>query len=370
MLKNMGRFLSWFQSAGALVLATACVTVHATDRLSTPAVQTQGAQTSLLLDIAASDTAVIAVGEQGTVLRKTDKADWLQVDIPTSELLTAVQFTSPTHAFAVGHGGVVLKSEDAGAHWSMILDGNAINQLQVDTYQGFLDQGGDPALSDFPVEEFEYLLDDASIALEEGPTQPILNLYFTDDQNGFLMGAYGMLLKTSDAGATWRVLSHRVPNPDRFHLTAMTEWMGALWMVGEAGLIFTSLDQGEHWQSVESPYDGSWFDVAVVDGGLWLAGLRGHLFEKTVEGDWQAREAGEHTLSHIAQCDQNPTQTLITGFGGTVLALKETRLAPLNTEARQAFSSAACWNNQWYLVGEMGVRPFDPSQAVSAKELP
>jgi photosystem II stability/assembly factor-like uncharacterized protein len=366
----MGKVNFWIHYAFLCVSMGIAAQAGADDRLSLPSVTTQNAANSLLLDIAASDQAVIAVGEHGTLVRKTPNSDWSQQTSPTSELLTAVQFVTETHVLAVGHGGVVLQSHDAGEHWSFLLDGNAINQLHVNAYQGFLDTGGDPALLDFPLDEYEYLLDDAKMALEEGPIQPLLNLYFLDNHIGFLMGAYGTLLKTRDGGESWTVLSHRVPNPDRFHLTAMTQWNDALWMVGEAGLMFTSDDLGEHWNVVESPYEGSWFDVAVVDQSIVLAGLRGHLFTKREGADWQPISAGEKTLTHISTCDDPALGALITGFGGIVLSFKDEVVAPMNVQGRQAFSSAACWQKQWYLVGEEGVNALSIPNASSIKELP
>jgi photosystem II stability/assembly factor-like uncharacterized protein len=352
-----------------LTLLFVCINhVWAEDRLTASAVMSQHAQRSLLLDVAVSEAAIIAVGEQGTVLKKTLNAPWQQQAIPTSELITAVQFISPTQVMAVGHGGVVLKSQDSGEHWARVLDGNAINQLHQESYQNFIDQGGDPRLPELPLEELEYLLDDAQVAHEEGPTQPILNLFFIDHQTGFLLGAYGTLLKTTDAGQSWSVLSHRVPNPDKFHLTAMTFWQQSLWMVGEAGLIFRSDDEGEHWSAEESPYEGSWFDIAVVGNDLWVAGLRGHLFYKAPNAQWQRVEAGEQTLSQINTCGAYAEEGVISGFGGTVLHIKNKTVSSVDAQGRQAFSAAACWKDEWYLVGEKGVQSLRISGMT--KELP
>src|SRR5690606_341210 len=116
------------------------------------------------------------------------------------------------------------------------------------------------------------------------------------------IGAYGLIFKTQDGGKTWLNHAARVPNPDRFHLNSITQVTGgALFMVGEAGLILRSTDQGETWEAVESPYQGSLFGVSGtgnVNEAL-VFGLRGNVFRSVNLGRaWTvAPSDGQSTLN-------------------------------------------------------------------------
>jgi photosystem II stability/assembly factor-like uncharacterized protein len=79
-----------------------------------------------------------------------------------------------------------------------------------------------------------------------------------------------------------------------------------LLVVGEAGTMLRSRDDGETWERIASPYEGSFFGVlATADGGLLAFGMRGHVLRTSDEGDtWEEVSSG--VLSSI--------------FGGRVLA--------------------------------------------------
>ena len=74
------------------------------------------ARSSLLLDADADGSRIIVVGERGHVLVSSDDGQrWQQARVPTRSTLTAVQIVDGTCAWAVGHDGVILKSDDGGA---------------------------------------------------------------------------------------------------------------------------------------------------------------------------------------------------------------------------------------------------------------
>ena len=56
-------------------------------------------------------------------------------------------------------------------------------------------------------------------------------------------------------------LKDRIDNPDGMHLYGITESNGKLFVAGEVGVLFRSLDKGLTWEALESPYDGSFFSV-------------------------------------------------------------------------------------------------------------
>ena len=114
------------------------------DRLYAPALHTQGAQGSLLLDVVEAGNRVVAVGEQGIVLISDDAGiSWRQAEVPVSVLLTAITFTDESTGWAVGHDGVVLKTIDGGENWRVALTGAKINQLRVSQLEWTLKDSSD-----------------------------------------------------------------------------------------------------------------------------------------------------------------------------------------------------------------------------------
>lgn len=280
----------------------------ATDPMALPSEVMPLASHALVLDIARAGTRIIAVGERGQVLLSDDGDTWRQSKgVPLRSTLTAVSAVG-NEAWAVGHDGVILHSADAGDTWTI--------------------QRRDP---------WALPADGAEHDLRQGV--PLLDVLFTDARNGIAIGAYSLLLTTSDGGATWagsRIAvageAAAVAKPtthdeiegggsdDTFsadelkigqesdpHLNGIARTgSGAFMVVGERGAIFRSRDGGKNWERSQLPYDGSMFGVIGYDGDHVIAfGLRGHVFESDdLGGQWR----------------EVPTATELSLMGGTALA--------------------------------------------------
>jgi photosystem II stability/assembly factor-like uncharacterized protein len=259
----------------------------------------------------------------------------------------------------VGHDGAVLHSTDGGTNWSLQLDGNEINRLRVEQLEAELDAlslntEADPMV----LEELEYALEDARFALEDGPHMPLLDVWFADALHGFVLGAYGQLLHTVDGGRNWQTLGHQLPNPDRFHLNSfLATRSGDLYIAGEAGLLLRSRDAGRTWAALESPYEGSFFAMAELDG-LYLMGLRGNLFHSPDGEHWQALELDSSaTLNNALALGDT---LLLLGQGGLLQAGNHAGFAPLQqSRSRQSLSAGAVAGSRLIVVGEGGIQRKD-----------
>ncbi|HLP07569.1 MAG TPA: YCF48-related protein [Opitutaceae bacterium] len=210
-----------------------------------PALLAPLAAQSLLLDLAAAGSRVVAVGERGHVLLSDDQGQtWRQVPTPTRATLTAVAFADALHGWAVGHLGTILRTVDSGETWQRLTAG----------------------------------LDRESV---------LLDVRFLDANDGFAVGAYGLFLRTRDGGATWK---RSDPQPDQYHFNSIARTSdGAFFLAGEAGTLLRSRDGGLNWEPVPPPYEGSLFGlVSLADGQLLVHGLRGHVFRSNNGGaGWQ-----------------------------------------------------------------------------------
>jgi len=333
----------------------------AADRLQAPALVQAVPERELLLDVAHAGQALVAVGDRGMIVRSAKLNDgWQQAASGVSSMLTAVSFADAQHGWAVGHDGVVLATTDGGKSWQRQLDGERFNQLQVAQFQQLLD---DPATSEkYDPDELALWLDDAMVAAEEGPGMLWLDVLFTSAKRGFVTGAYGSLLTTGDGGQSWQVISHRLPNPDRFHLNALhQDSQGNLWIAGEAGLVLLSTDDGASWQAIESPYYGSLFGVVEHDGEILLLGLRGNLYASGDLGlNW--RQIPLDTQKTLTAGASHQGQLVLVGLAGLRLAGNAVdALDQQDPGQRRGWSSLAATEMGWLLVGEQGVAGFDSS---------
>jgi len=94
---------------------SAVVAAPVGDALQRPAVMVREPQHAVLLAGAQAGKRIVAVGERGVIaLSDDDGTTWHQAPCPVSVTLTMVRFVDNQHGVAVGHGGTVLTTSDAG----------------------------------------------------------------------------------------------------------------------------------------------------------------------------------------------------------------------------------------------------------------
>lgn len=255
---------------------------------------------ALILDFTEADSRAIAVGERGQVLLSESRTDWRQVgNVPTRSNLNAVDAVGNL-VWAVGHDGTIVHSTDGGETWIV--------------------QRHDP---------WHPLSDDMAFDPRQG--MPLLDVLMLDAQNGLAVGAYSLILRTSDGGKTWTETSIRGDSPAAAdvaveavvddsetaagadedwnfddadleleeesdpHLNAIARTGdGSLFIVAERGAGFRSRDNGQTWERLQLPYQGSMFGVLGYEGQRVLAfGMRGNAFESSDLGStWNAIDTG------------------------------------------------------------------------------
>ena len=250
----------------------ACASAVA-DPLDRPASPVPFAAKSVLLDITQAGNRLVAVGERGIIVVSDDRGhSWHQAKVPVSVSLTAVKFATSRPGWAVGHAGVVLHTEDGGETWIRQLDGSLAAQLALRAAQAKAEQapGNEAAKKQ---------LDDAQRLVSDGADKPFLDLYFENDQVGFIVGAYGLMFRTEDGGKSWQPWMDRLDNPKGDHLYAIRVTGKTVYLAGERGLFLRSTDGGDKFTRLETPYKGTFFTMAVSGSGeLVLAGMRGNAY--------------------------------------------------------------------------------------------
>jgi photosystem II stability/assembly factor-like uncharacterized protein len=276
-----------------LVLATAtqAVAVAAADNaaldvLDVPALRSPLAPRSLLNGLARAGDRLVAVGQRGHVLYSDDAGgNWQQADVPVSSDLVAVSFPSASSGWAVGHDGVILHTNDAGATWSRQFDGRRVGALLLEAYP-------ENASAKDP-QRAAALHEAAQRFAAQGAENPFLDVWFADERDGYVVGAFGLILHTTDAGATWQPWLHAVDNPGGLHLYAIRNAGADVYIVGEQGLALRLDHETARFERLELPYKGTLFGVMGDARSVVAFGLRGTVLRSVDRGaSWQTIATG------------------------------------------------------------------------------
>jgi photosystem II stability/assembly factor-like uncharacterized protein len=233
---------------------------------------------SMLLDITRSGDNFVAVGERGHIVYSRDGETWTQAEhVPTRSTLTTV-FSIGDRLWAGGHDAVILTSGDKGKNWT---------RLYYDPERG----------------------------------QAVMDIYFTDEDNGVAIGSYGLYLYTADGGKTWE--DSTVDEESDYHLNSLLDLGDGEWLIaGEAGLSYRSRDYGETWEGINLPYQGSmWGTLKTSAGCVLFYGLRGHVLESCDSGlSWDEVETGsESSISGAAEFEE----LVVLGTNGGVILIRD-----------------------------------------------
>lgn len=329
-------FMCW--ALGASLPAAAGPVAGALER---PALVLKNPRQAFVLSAARAGQQRVVVGERGVILRQAEaQGPWQQVASPVSTTLTTVRFVDERHGVAVGHGGAVLVTRDGGQQWSLQLDGRRLAQLAVAAAQA----GTDPVL-----------LRDAERLVADGPDKPFLDAHMWDAQRLLVVGAYGIAMASHNGGATWASWMDRLPNPRGNHLYAVRQRGDHILMAGEQGLALLSVDGGQSFKALKTPYAGSWFTADMLADDVYvLAGLRGNAWITRDGGSTWTQLANPMPASIVASARDAQGKVFFVNQAGFVLALTEQGLRPVNKTALPAATGLMIDGGSWLALGAQG----------------
>jgi hypothetical protein len=110
---------------------------------------------------------------------------------------------------------------------------------------------------------------------------PFFDVAIAGENDLIVVGAFGKALRSRDGGSSWQVLN--LPNPKGLHLYSVSHLEGVWLIVGEQGLIIQSIDNGQSWVLVTPPAAATWFGLLQgKDGALTVHGLQGTVLHRNV----------------------------------------------------------------------------------------
>ncbi len=324
-MQNRRIFFGNFFLGGAVSLI-ASSRAHASEKyraLDEDAIPVRVPGQTMLCAIESVGKRLIAVGEHGVIVYSDDKgASWIQAKVPVNVTLTAVTFAGSGDGWAVGNYGVILHSFDGGETWEKQLDGFQAEQLTLAAAQAAV-----AAKSTSPGEPLA--LARANHLIGMGPSIPFLSVIALDQQRVLAVGAYRMAMYTTDGGKTWQDWSLNIPDPVSHNIYDIASISGALYLVGEAGLVFRSGDGGASFDQLGPTGAGTLFGICGTSaGGLLVYGVAGLLFRS---------DDGGKSWTKIQMPVTADLTAAVETTSGTIILASESGLIYRSTDQGQSF---------------------------------
>lgn len=222
--------------------------------------------------VALNKDTVIAVGDSGTIIRTTDggKTWHLQSEVPSkNQDLNAINFVDKNVGWIVGDSGTILKTVDGGKSWVSLQSGTSkrladVHFVNPDTgwavggfyVEDHINEGGailkttnggkdwfaqapglPTSLSKLIRLFIRYVID--------GP-RTFRSVHFTDRNNGWIVGTYGTILRTTNGGKCW-IPQNSGTMYDLDDVYFIDDKTG--WVVGMTETILKTTDGGINWIS-------------------------------------------------------------------------------------------------------------------------
>lgn len=256
---------------------------------------------------APSDQIAWAVGTGGKIVRSDDAGKtWTRQTVSTIENLQGIASWDAQTAVVVGNRGLAFHTTDGGKEWKPSVVPKSDNPNKLLRVRIF----GDTA---WAVGEFGgfFRSDDkgATFTRVLPEKDSALNAVTFRGQTGFLVGEFGTMFKSTDGGTTW----NPVELANKVSLMAIdfrTDNDGVA--VGLAGTLMITSDGGNTWTVLpeltrEHLFDVHWYDdkwVVVGDKGVLLtsdAEAKNWTLGKVFEGDiaWRTQMVKSGSKSYV-----------------------------------------------------------------------
>lgn len=262
-----------------------------------------------LTDVAYGNGYFVAVGEEGTILRSPNGADWSPVSSGTVARLDAIAFGNGVFVAVGGLGNKPMFTSPDGANWTPRTNAIAGGYLDV-IFNGsvFFTLAGKGAYGtssngiDWATGKIRSSQDPAAVAYGGGTW--VVAGYKPSGANE------GMLWTSSDL-REWTPRDSKAPN----NLFAAGYIQGTFVVAGQNGVLASSPD-GAEWTSRDSRTGGFLWDFAAGAGFLVACGQYGRMCYSTNGVEWTRAETGWST--HLTGVTYGAGTFVAVGWDGAI----------------------------------------------------
>lgn len=267
----------------------------------------------------------VAVGAGGAIYESADAgATWKRVPQEKKGLaLLAVDKRGP-YAVAVGQMGLV-KIEESPGKWVKVDLGAASRLFSVSVNTGGLAvavgefgavyksaDGGRTWASAAP--DWSAL----AVANSSGTSEPNMYSAHVSESGAItIAGEYGVILRSTNAGASWTVLRPMaVKAPTLFAMHIPADGRGNSYAVGQRGELLISGDDGVRWSQCSMPTQSNFLGVAAASGGqVVITGMRVMMRSGNGGMTWDPVEEGDTTTDWYQAVRVEPGSDRIVAVG-------------------------------------------------------
>ncbi len=272
-----------------------------------------------------NETAAIAVGEHGIILKTADNIHWEIISSEINHYYYSAFFTDSLKGWILGstsseNEAVILRTADGGSTWEkyLIAGIDSYNDIFfVNTNTGYFSSNTQIFKTIDGGKQWQKLYSDTNHTFH--------TLFFLNPDTGWASGAPGTILKTTDGGSTWT--PYETPDDlnnilDICFSNADTGWAvgGLPLLIGYARVILKTVDGGASWKILSDAGTGIYESVYFTDRYTgWVCTHLGSIIKTTDGGaDWEAQvvfKNGDLTALHFA----DNLNGHCVGFNGRIL---------------------------------------------------
>lgn len=239
---------------------------------------------TVLNGISAEGNKVWAVGNNGTIIRSTNRGiNWVQQVSGTSNDLNSVIFRNDSIGYIAGNSGTILRTTNSGINWIIANSGTTSNLRSV-------------------------------------------CISFYDTITVIAVGDNGTIIKSGNFGITWVQRNSTVTS----NLNSIISWTPEeLFIAGDSGKILHSYSSGEYWSQVQSGTTNnlralSFFGQQNYSFILIAVGDNGTILKTTNQGaNWSTLSSGTSENLRSVQgtyfMGDSLSYYIVTGTNGTML---------------------------------------------------
>jgi photosystem II stability/assembly factor-like uncharacterized protein len=242
---------------------------------------------------------------------------WFQQTSGSGYHLQTVFFINENIGWIGGDAMTLLKTTNGGVNWVPLLSGwypeSILDIYFMDQYNGII-VGGSPTNTVLALTSNGGL---SWIGRPSGTSSILSDVFFQNDNIGWIVGDWGVLLKTTDGGWNWT--SYNSGTNNRLTGIIFTNSDNGI-IIGRWGMILRSTDGGANWFSQSSGTGSSFSDISFANENDGLIVGDGGTILKTTDGgvNWTSQVSNTtNFLNGVAYIDADIGT--IVGHDGIIL---------------------------------------------------
>lgn len=200
-------------------------------------------------------------------------------------------------------------------------------------------------------------------------SQSFSDLFFTDVNNGIIIGSNGLILKTTDGGSNWKTVN--INCNYSLNSICFTDRNNG-WIAGESGTILKTTDGGSTWKLQNCGTTNYLYSICFVNSsdGFFLDNWYGYIYKTTDGGtSWNYQSCPVY-LNEISFLDKNVGVGLSNNYQGSIwLTTDAGKSWNVQKSGTTNYLYSICKaGNNWFTVGSYGTILKSSYTLVSVKD--